>query len=356
MHKTTAIFFDGKSSINQSVELKIKEQSEEFHFRLEDETLIAWHLDDIRYEKYGSYLEIKNANNQMAFLQVTDTAFIEQFLFYLKRKSKMKTYDKLLSLGLKKHLVIAAALLSFLVIGYIFITPIAAEKAVVLIPESFDEYLTSSFMLDFMTKNAENAEKSEILNEFAENLELNNTHTLTFTVVESNTVNAFALPDGNIVLYTGLLDKMESYEELAGLIGHEVMHVNQRHSMKMLCKNLAGYIFISVIFSDVNGIMAIIADNAHNLNTLSYSREYEREADQGGTALMIQNNIDPRGMLKLFERLQDEEYFAVPEFLSSHPITKDRIQYIEKYIQQEKYEVEKSAILSELFEELKEGE
>ena len=352
-YQTTAIFFDGKSSVNQTVELQVNVRLGEFQFVQEDGTSFVWELHDIHYEKYGSYLEIKNVKDSMAFLQVTDKEFIAQFLSHLKRKSKVGMYDRLLSLGFAKHLAIAVALIGLIVLGYIYVSPFVAEKSVALIPKSFDEYLGNTFMANFLTFNSTDQEKSAILNEFAQHLELNNTLPLEFFVVKSETVNAFALPSGNIVLYTGLLDKMESYEELAGLIGHEVEHVNQRHSLKMLCKNLAGYIFISAVLSDVNGIMAIIADNAHNLNSLSYSRKYEREADLNGTALMIQNNIDPKGMLKLFDRLQDDNTLSVPEFLSSHPITNDRIKYIEAYIQRETYETRHNEVLSELFEELK---
>ena len=356
MYQTTAAFFDGKSSASRTVELQVNDRIGEFRFTPEEGDPIVWQLSDIRHEKYGNYLEIKNVNDTMAFLQVTDTEFIKEFLFHLNRDGKIGIYEKLLSLGFKKHLIIALALLASIILGYIFLTPVVAEKAVVLIPESFDNNLGSSFMVEYMTKNSVDEEKSELLNEFSRQLELNNTRPLKFTVVDSKIVNAFALPDGNIVLYTGLLNKMETYEELAGLIGHEVIHVNQRHSMKMLCKNLVGYIFISVVLSDINGIMSVIADNAHNLNNLSYSREYEREADLEGTALMIQNKIDPYGMLKLFERLQEDDKFTVPEFFSSHPVTNDRIRYIEEYILHKKHDLEYNAVLSDLFDRLKEEE
>ena len=68
---------------------------------------------------------------------------------------------------------------------------------------------------------------------------------------------------------------------------------------------------------------------------------------------MIQNGIEPYGMLKLSERLKDDEKYVVPEFFSSHPVTDDRIQYIEEYIQNENYEMSNNAVLTGLFEELK---
>jgi predicted Zn-dependent protease len=192
------------------------------------------------------------------------------------------------------------------------------------------------------------------LNEFARQLTLNNTRDLRFFVVESNVVNAFALPNGNIIIYTGILNKMENSGELAGLIGHEVSHVNNRHSVKTLCRNLAGYLILSALLGDVNGITAIIAENAHNLQNLSYSRQFEREADEQGTAILIQNQIDPQGMTQLFTRLEEEENaFAVPEFISTHPLTQDRIAKINRYIENEVYQTENHPLLDELFQSLK---
>ena len=58
---------------------------------------------------------------------------------------------------------------------------------------------------------------------------------------------------------------MKSYEELVALIGHEATHVNHRHGMKLLCRDLSGYLFVSAILGDANGIMAVITDNVNSL-------------------------------------------------------------------------------------------
>ena len=73
---------------------------------------------------------------------------------------------------------------------------------------------------------------------------------------------------------------MKSYDQLVALLGHEVSHVNNRHSIKILTRNLAGYMMISLVFSDLNGIMSVLAENAQQLRSLSYSREFEEEADE----------------------------------------------------------------------------
>ena len=117
--------------------------------------------------------------------------------------------------------------------------------------------------------------KSKYLEQFAAELNLGNTKPIRFTVVKSDEVNAFALPNGQIVVFTAILDDMKSSDELVALLGHEASHINNRHSTKMLCRNLAGYMIVSLLLSDVNGIMAVLADNAHQLHSLSQLKAYQ---------------------------------------------------------------------------------
>ena len=123
--------------------------------------------------------------------------------------------------------------------------------------------------------------------------------------------------------------------------------------MKMLCRNLSGYIFISAVLSDVNGIMAVIGDNVHNLQSLSYSRQFEQQADEQGTNLMILNGINPKGMTDLFTRLQSSEKVVVPAFISSHPITTDRIVHIKKLINRSPQHYTFNPTLAKLFQKVK---
>jgi len=107
------------------------------------------------------------------------------------------------------------------------------------------------------------------------------------------------------------------------------------------------------MLSDVNGIMAIIADNAHNLQSLSYSRKFEQEADEQGTKLMINNNINPLGMTLLFSRLKSQNKAAVPAFISTHPMTNNRIDDINNLIKNTKHKSLYNSQLKELFSQLK---
>jgi predicted Zn-dependent protease len=99
-----------------------------------------------------------------------------------------------------------------------------------------------------------------------------------------------------------------------GLLGHKVAHVNRTHGIKMLCRNLSGYLFISAILVDANGIMETIGDNVNSLRSLPFSREFEKQADMGGFAILAKNQINPEGTSSLFNRLQDEKQIVIPEF------------------------------------------
>ena len=129
----------------------------------------------------------------------------------------------------------------------------------------------------------------------------------------------------------------------------------------MLISNIAGYILISLMFSDINGIMSIMLDNAHQLNSLSYSRKYEKQADEEGLNILIKNNIDPNGMVNLFELLKNEEKekFTIkgyeligPEITSSHPLTQERIYNIKDLISKSNYQIENNKKLREIFKKL----
>lgn len=353
MNQTSGKYFDGISSKPQEIELQLDEINAELRFGIYLNTTNRWPLEEVSFEHIGDSLEIRSNSNSLALIKVNNDEFAEEFITVLKLKGHISWYQRIIRLGIKTHLAIAALILGVIVAGYMLIIPWVGEKAVFLIPEHYDISMGQTFYKQYIENNSINSEKTKYLNSFAGKLKLLNTRKLHFTVINSPTVNAFSLPDGHIIVFTGLIDLMKDYDELAGLIGHEVSHVNNRHSMKMLCRNLSGYLFISAILSDVNGIMAVIGDNVQNLQNLSYSRHFEREADEQGARIMIINGINPIGMIDLFTRLQSSEKVVIPAFISSHPITTDRIVYIKKLITLTPHQYVYNPSLNELFLMLK---
>jgi len=350
---TTARFYDGKTSVPQNIEVFLDLKQDKLSFESNHQKII-WKTADTKFSKNNANLICEHGNDPIQQIFISDAGFIKKTYPLLKSKGHQHWYDNLVHLGFVNHLLIAISILALIGISYAFVLPWVAEKSVTIIPESYDNQIGQLAFNQEMMLNKIDSSKTKILNQFASELQLNNKKKLQFTVVDSDIVNAYALPDGNIVVFTGILNSLQSPEELAGLLGHESSHVNNRHSMKMLCRNLSGYLFISAILGDANGVMAIIGDNVNSLNNLSFSRKFETEADNDGYNVLIKNSLNPEGMTKLFQRLKEEETIAIPEFLSSHPVTDERIKEIKKLIKSRKHKTSDNQKLTFLFQKIKE--
>lgn len=348
--QTSCIFYDGKSSVPQHINLSLNLATATLAFENATGQSIKWDLKAVSLTKKGAALNLEHGQNPIQNIIITDLPFIDR-IQSLKKSHHPSWYSTLISYGIKLHVALAILILAVIGLSYVFVIPWIAEKSVVLIPEEYDDKLGEMFFEQSILFDSVDVAKTKTLNLFAKELQLNNTKKLKFTVVDSETINAFALPDGNIVVYSGIIDSMKNYDELVALLGHEASHVNNRHSMKMMCRSLSGYLFVSAILGDVNGIMAIVGDNVNNLQSLSFSREFEQQADADGFQILLQNKIDPKGMSNLFKRLDDHSNI-IPEFLSSHPITKERIIFVDKKIKGQTFKITENPKLQTLFKDL----
>jgi len=348
-----AKYYDGLSSVSRQITVIFHNTMSELHLQTGEGISFIWKLEDLQFEQYDSLLEIRNKNFPSAILKIDDKDFSKKFYATMKQNKYIDIHTRLLKLGLSKIVGIAIGLLGLIVLAYFYVLPVIAEKSAVLIPESFDNELGAIFMNSFLNENTIDTPKTKYLEQFAAELNLKNKKPLQFTVIQSEEVNAFALPNGQIVVFSGILKDMENPAALAALLGHEAAHINHRHSIKILCKNLAGYMLVSLLFSDVNGIMAVLAENAQQLHSLSYSRNFEREADKEGLKILMDNKINPNGMIDLFEQLEKESEIAIPKIISSHPLTKERKEYIQKIIAETDYKVKPNNRLNSIFKNIK---
>jgi predicted Zn-dependent protease len=159
-----------------------------------------------------------------------------------------------------------------------------------------------------------------------------------FFVVSDPTINAFAMPGGNIGVHTGLLLAAQSESELASVIAHEIAHVTQDHIARMIASQSQGYwptmaaLALALLASRSNSNVAsaaIASTQALSIqNQLNYSRDFEREADRLGYEMLTRASFDPRGMSVFFNRMQRASRFydsSAPAYLRTHPLTSDRI-------------------------------
>ncbi len=155
-----------------------------------------------------------------------------------------------------------------------------------------------------------------------------------------NTVNAFALPGGQIFITTGLLGRLENKDQLAGVLGHEIGHVVGRHSAEKLAQmdlaqGLSGAVGMAT-YDPSNASGAHIAQSVANMLQLKYGRSQELQSDDLGVLFMLQAGYDPEQLIGVMEILkQASGGQRVPEFQSSHPDPENRKEHIRAAI--EKY-------------------
>jgi Zn-dependent protease with chaperone function len=153
-------------------------------------------------------------------------------------------------------------------------------------------------------------------------------------VVDAQMVNAFALPGGTIVVFTGLIAKADSANQVAGVLGHEMAHATLRHGMQRIGQSLGLAAAVSLLLGDTQGLVAAGAELFQLASINSYSREQENAADAEGVRMLHAAGIDPAGFTAFFQTLKDEhgELPGVASWISTHPQHDDRIAAIEEQL------------------------
>ncbi len=146
------------------------------------------------------------------------------------------------------------------------------------------------------------------------------------TVLKDEQVNAFALPGGEVFVLTGLLERTKDDDaQLKGVLAHEIGHAVKRHGVRSMVRNGIFGLVIVFLTGDINGITATLIAGASQLDTLSYSRSMEEEADAFGVDLLAKRNESPEGLARFLESLEKQ---PVPQFLSTHPDSAERAKAI----------------------------
>ena len=140
-------------------------------------------------------------------------------------------------------------------------------------------------------------------------------------------INAFALPGGFVVVHTGLVHAVGSADELAGVLAHEVQHVEQRHALQALLYQLGWASVLTAVLGDPGTATTLALLQVGNLK---FSRDLETQADTLGVEALRRAGIPPESMAAFFRRMKEGTGGgAPPAWLSTHPDTGDRITAIE---------------------------
>ncbi len=150
-------------------------------------------------------------------------------------------------------------------------------------------------------------------------------------IVEKDEINAFALPNGYLIIYTGLISNSASQEELAGVISHELAHIELNHVMKKLIQEI-GFSVISSMTSGSGGA-TIIKEATKLLSSSAYERKLEKDADIKAVDYLVKANINPHPFANFLFKMSEKEKDKTKQltWISTHPDSRERADYIVAY-------------------------
>jgi predicted Zn-dependent protease len=178
-----------------------------------------------------------------------------------------------------------------------------------------------------------------------------------FFVINQSVPNAFAIPGGYVFIYRGLIEMMASEGELAGILSHEMGHIQARHFQRRMeegrilniatIASVLAAALIGVQGGSGAGVQALTMGAMAGAQTfeLKYSRENEEEADQLGLRYLVAAGYPSKDMVSVMQRMHQAQWMvnsSIPSYLSTHPALNERVQYLQDLIRKPEYQAQSS--------------
>jgi predicted Zn-dependent protease len=288
-----------------------------------------WNYSAIEY-KYdqsiqSTILKNKELGNTIIIPEHNAVADIKAFIDYDAKPWAAKTFTK----NRIKLFGVFLFLIGLLIALYLVFVPYLSERLAIKLPKKHEVSMGDQLFHLIVDTSKKDVEKTALLNEYFKTLEINTEYPIRITVLNDATVNAFAVMGGHIVVYNGILQKLNSHEELAALLSHEFTHVNNKHSTRAIFRALGSKVFLSLLLGRIGNLSSVVLDNADRFNGMNYSRKLEKEADINGLELLNNRKINTNGFIDLFTHLKEASGGKdISELLSSHPDIEKRIKYV----------------------------
>ncbi|MBG0810465.1 M48 family metallopeptidase [Methylosinus sp. H3A] len=318
-----AIFFDGWSSRKRFVQLRFGATLEIVQ---DGATLASWPYDDIRrIEAPGFALRRETASaGELARLELRDPRLHNEFI------ARCRFLGGLAPAGSDRALVYwsLAATASFVALVW-FGIPFAADRIAPLVPASFERRLgeaAEAQLRSIFSANACGDENgSAALAQLSERLQSHAAleEPARIEVLKSTVPNALALPGGKIYVFSALLARAQTPDEVAGVIAHELGHLKHRDAMRRLIATGGTSYLIGLLFGDVTGAGALVFASKALIGA-AHSREAEAEADGFAADLMARLGRPAKPLGELLTRISGSENAAFG-LLHDHPLTADRL-------------------------------
>lgn len=335
-------YLDGQSALRQPV--RIQPLRRALHIATADGQTFLWPYPRIR-QTQGTYegeeVRLEYGGELSAALIVSNPEFLTA-LHKVAPELTRHVHDPSLR-GRRTTLTVMAALGAIGVgaLFYLWGIPALAGAMTPLIPVSWEQRLGKMVVERLAPEDRRCSDPNRMV--VIENLVTRlaqaapeNPYHIAVYVVDSPIMNAFAAPGGYIIVFQGLVGKTERPEQLAGVIAHELQHIYKRHTTRAIIEHTSTSFLLAAMAGDFSGAMVYGAEAARTLGMLRYSRTHEKEADTEGMELMVRSGINPKGMVEFFEILKEQspEMAGLLEYLSSHPDTQERINYLKELAEQ----------------------
>ncbi len=301
-------------------------------YRLENgqNNTASWDILDANTVFDQSLQATKITNNKETGTKLLiDGKAAADFIHQLQEEQKKPWHKKDIAKEQGRYLLIFLGIVGVLVAVYLLIVPWLSEKLASNVSVKTEEQFGDAAYDALARSTQEDKAATLILNDFFTAMKVPTDYNIRITVVKSEVVNAFALPGGHIVVYSALLKQLKTYPELAALLSHEFVHVNNKHSTKSIFRQLGSKVFLSLLFGKFGSVTSVMIDQADQFKSLKYSRRLEKEADMEGLTILKERKINPEGFAALLTHLKESApASAMPEFLNSHPDIDKRVEYI----------------------------
>jgi len=242
---------------------------------------------------------------------------------------------------LKSFFILTAGTIA-VVIGIVIILGLAADYLVKYIPVEYEQELFSKDKLYLMPFAADESEAGIEVKNYVQNLvdelhvvagEEYADHRFHVEIADENETNAFAAPGGHIVVTRGLFSSVESENGLGMILAHEMAHHYERHPLRSTGRGIVVSIFLlAILGADGSSLLQSFFGNTASITNLAFSRQQETDADFFASRLLLKYYGHASGAAEFFQYIDlDEGAIAeVPNFLSTHPATEERIDSLMK--------------------------
>lgn len=283
---------------------------------------LSWPFDDVRVieSDLPGPLRMTRRSDDGPRLVIADPGF-RDLLF-----GRLPELDPRHGRGRRTFALVAGSLSAAAALGAVlwFGLPLAAKPIAALVPQAAEERIGRR-VLNFVVGDhavCGNEKGKAALQRLVDRVADGVDQPIPFSVlvVDSPMVNAVAAPGGYIVVFSGLLKKVESADEVAGVLSHEIGHVVHRHGMQALVRHFA----LSLVITGLTGNDWGLGNAAQLLIQFAYSREAETEADATGVAILEEAGLRADGLSAFFARLEKEGSNGLLRYIGSHPPSAER--------------------------------